>query len=155
MTCPTILHRSVPLFLSYVNHDRVIWNRDELVTLFFEEPFMQAIQTNCPWLLRYLVTAIILTKVIDGMTGQWPRSYFFVVAFQELPFHIVRIPWYIDVRILNDESVDLHTLNPPKRSGGSADGIPSAYPRGPHRLVPRHVPPELLSRSPRFRDPIA
>lgn len=24
---------------------------------------MQAIQTNCPWLLRYLVTAIILTKV--------------------------------------------------------------------------------------------
>lgn len=37
--------------------------RDELVTLFFEEPFMQAIQTNCPWLLRYLVTAIILTKV--------------------------------------------------------------------------------------------
>lgn len=38
-------------------------NRDELVTLFFEEPFMQAIQTNCPWLLRYLVTAIILTKV--------------------------------------------------------------------------------------------
>lgn len=25
---------------------------------------MQAIQTNCPWLLRYLVTAIILTKVM-------------------------------------------------------------------------------------------
>ena len=42
---------------------RLFCNRDELVTLFFEEPFMQAIQTNCPWLLRYLVTAIILTKV--------------------------------------------------------------------------------------------
>lgn len=46
----------------------ILWDfdcrgRDELVTMFFEEPFMQAIQTNCPWLLRYLVTAIILTKV--------------------------------------------------------------------------------------------
>lgn len=72
MNWPTILDRlsfAWCVFLSSVDHDRVAWNRDELVTLFFEEPFMQAIQTNCPWLLRYLVTAIILTKVIDSMTA--------------------------------------------------------------------------------------
>ena len=50
-------------FIWFVSVHGGCWNRDELVTLFFEEPFMQAIQTNCPWLLRYLVTAIILTKV--------------------------------------------------------------------------------------------
>lgn len=42
---------------------------------------MQAIQTNCPWLLRYLVTAIILTKVdikfenIPGNIFQRPLSW--------------------------------------------------------------------------------
>ncbi|CAN0498436.1 unnamed protein product, partial [Ectocarpus sp. 8 AP-2014] len=51
-----LLHWSLFVFFNHAN------GRDELVTLFFEEPFMQAIQTNCPWLLRYLVTAVILTK---------------------------------------------------------------------------------------------
>ncbi|CAM9312650.1 unnamed protein product [Discosporangium mesarthrocarpum] len=61
-----LLHWSLFVFFNHTN------GRDELVTLFFEEPFMQAIQTNCPWLLRYLVTAIILTKVAGG-SG---RKYF-------------------------------------------------------------------------------
>ncbi|CAM9619050.1 unnamed protein product [Ectocarpus sp. 6 AP-2014] len=55
-----LLHWSLFVFFNHAN------GRDELVTLFFEEPFMQAIQTNCPWLLRYLVTAIILTKAGAG-----------------------------------------------------------------------------------------
>lgn len=48
---------------------------------------MQAIQTNCPWLLRYLVTAIILTKVIDGvhMTGT-------IAAFPSFPYIFCCIP---------------------------------------------------------------
>eukprot|EP00953_Heterococcus_sp_UTEX-ZZ885_P015245 8593-Heterococcus_DN1.PRE.2 len=100
-----LLHWSLFVFFHHAN------GRDELITLFFEEKFLQiayaikqfvlsvvqlwlwctectiqracctsaaalcslkelhtvdtahaAIQTNCPWLLRYLVTAIILTK---------------------------------------------------------------------------------------------
>ena len=76
-----------------------IWlspNRDELVTLFFEEPFMQAIQTNCPWLLRYLVTAIILTKVSRFIMP--PRGLsivFFAVCGLAAPSRdSFGIPWF-------------------------------------------------------------
>ncbi|KAG5180520.1 eukaryotic translation initiation factor eIF3 e subunit [Tribonema minus] len=51
-----LLHWSLFVFFNHAN------GRDELIALFFEEKFLQAIQTNCPWLLRYLVTAVVLTR---------------------------------------------------------------------------------------------
>ncbi|CAM9908312.1 unnamed protein product [Chrysoparadoxa australica] len=56
-----LLHWSLFVFFTHAN------GRDELVTMFMEEKFMQAIQTNCPWMLRYLVTAVILTKSSASM----------------------------------------------------------------------------------------
>jgi len=32
---------------------------DEVIDLFFSPPYLQTIQTNCPWLLRYMATAVI------------------------------------------------------------------------------------------------
>jgi len=51
-----LLHWSLFVFFT---HPR---GRDMIIDLFFEEKYMQALQTNCPWLLRYLTTAIIVNK---------------------------------------------------------------------------------------------
>jgi translation initiation factor 3 subunit E len=32
---------------------------DEVIDLFFAPPYLQTVQTNCPWLLRYIATAVI------------------------------------------------------------------------------------------------
>jgi len=51
-----LLHWSLFVFFT---HPR---GRDMIIDLFFEEKYMQALQTNCTWLLRYLTTAIIVNK---------------------------------------------------------------------------------------------
>ena len=32
---------------------------DEVIDLFFSPPYLQTVQTNCPWMLRYMATAVI------------------------------------------------------------------------------------------------
>lgn len=32
---------------------------DEVIDLFFAPPYLQTVQTNCPWMLRYMATAVI------------------------------------------------------------------------------------------------
>jgi len=51
-----LLHWSLFVFF---NHQK---GRDGIVDFFFQEKYLQAIQTNCPWLLRYLTTAVIINK---------------------------------------------------------------------------------------------
>eukprot|EP00842_Homolaphlyctis_polyrhiza_P000049 jgi/Hompol1/1044/HPOL_004600-RA len=51
-----LLHWSLFVFF---NHGR---GRDSLVDLFFQPHYLNAIQTACPWLLRYLAAAVIINK---------------------------------------------------------------------------------------------
>lgn len=51
-----LLHWSLFVFF---NHDK---GHDGIIDLFLSEKYLQAIQTNCPWLLRYLTTAVIINK---------------------------------------------------------------------------------------------
>ncbi|KAH8050962.1 hypothetical protein JL722_10992 [Aureococcus anophagefferens] len=51
-----LLHWS---FFVFFNHAK---GHDGIIDLFLNEKYLQAIQTNCPWLLRYLTTAVIINK---------------------------------------------------------------------------------------------
>jgi translation initiation factor 3 subunit E len=51
-----LLHWSLFVFF---NHKAGL---DNIIDLFFQEKYLQAIQTNCPWLLRYLTAAFIINK---------------------------------------------------------------------------------------------
>jgi len=51
-----LLHWSLFVFF---NHAK---GHDGIIDLFLSEKYLQAIQTNCPWLLRYLTTAVIINK---------------------------------------------------------------------------------------------
>jgi translation initiation factor 3 subunit E len=51
-----LLHWSLFVFF---NHAK---GHDGIIDLFLNEKYLQAIQTNCPWLLRYLTTAVIINK---------------------------------------------------------------------------------------------
>ncbi|KAJ8601362.1 hypothetical protein CTAYLR_005008 [Chrysophaeum taylorii] len=51
-----LLHWSLFVFF---NHGK---GHDGIIDLFLSEKYLQAIQTNCPWLLRYLTTAVIINK---------------------------------------------------------------------------------------------
>lgn len=51
-----LLHWSLFVFF---NHPK---GKDLIVDTFFDERYLQAIQTNSPWLLRYLTTAVIINK---------------------------------------------------------------------------------------------
>jgi len=51
-----LLHWSLFVFF---NHSK---GHDGIIDLFLSEKYLQAIQTNCPWLLRYLTTAVIINK---------------------------------------------------------------------------------------------
>ncbi|CAN0008763.1 unnamed protein product, partial [Heterosigma akashiwo] len=46
------------LFVAFA-HPR---GRDLVADLFFEERYLQALQTNCPWLLRYLTAAVVVNR---------------------------------------------------------------------------------------------
>ena len=44
----------------YFNHPK---GRDLIIDLFlYQKPYLNAIQTTCPWILRYLATAVICNK---------------------------------------------------------------------------------------------
>lgn len=51
-----LLHWSLFVFF---NHAK---GHDGIIDFFLNEKYLQAIQTNCPWLLRYLTSAVIINK---------------------------------------------------------------------------------------------
>ena len=52
-----LIHWSLFVFF---NHAK---GRDEIIDLFlYQPPYLNAIQTMCPWVLRYLTTAVITNK---------------------------------------------------------------------------------------------
>mmetsp|Transcript_23079 Transcript_23079/g.70902 ORF Transcript_23079/g.70902 Transcript_23079/m.70902 type:complete len:396 (+) Transcript_23079:411-1598(+) len=51
-----VLHWSLFVFF---NHDK---GHDGIIDLFLSDKYLQAIQTNCPWLLRYPAAAVVINK---------------------------------------------------------------------------------------------
>ena len=43
----------------FFNHAK---GHDGIIDLFLADKYLQAIQTNCPWLLRYLTCAVVINK---------------------------------------------------------------------------------------------
>ena len=48
--------------------------RDTVCDLFFSAPFINTIQTNCPWILRYLAAAVITNRSRSRNTGQYQKQ---------------------------------------------------------------------------------
>lgn len=48
--------------------------RDTLCDLFFSAPFINTIQTSCPWILRYLTAAVITNRSRTRNTGQYQKQ---------------------------------------------------------------------------------
>ena len=48
--------------------------RDTVCDLFFSAPFINTIQTNCPWILRYLTAAVITNRSRSRNTGQYQKQ---------------------------------------------------------------------------------
>ena len=48
--------------------------RDTLCDLFFSPAFINTIQTNCPWILRYLAAAVITNRNRNRNTGQYQKQ---------------------------------------------------------------------------------
>lgn len=48
--------------------------RDTVCDLFFSAPFINTIQTNCPWILRYLSAAVITNRSRSRNTGQYQKQ---------------------------------------------------------------------------------
>ena len=48
--------------------------RDSLCDLFFSPAFINTIQTNCPWILRYLAAAVITNRNRNRNTGQYQKQ---------------------------------------------------------------------------------
>jgi len=48
-----LIHWSLFVFFNHAD------GRDDIVDFFLKPRYMEAIQTNCPWILRYLTTAVI------------------------------------------------------------------------------------------------
>ncbi|KAI9822326.1 MAG: eukaryotic translation initiation factor 3 subunit E [Pycnora praestabilis] len=48
--------------------------RETICELFFSAPFINTIQTNCPWILRYLATAVITNRNRNRNTGQYQKQ---------------------------------------------------------------------------------
>lgn len=48
--------------------------RDTLCELFFSAPYINTIQTNCPWILRYLAAAVITNRNRSRNTGLYQRQ---------------------------------------------------------------------------------
>lgn len=48
--------------------------RDLITELFFSAPFINTIQTNCPWILRYLAAAVITNRSRTRNTGQYQKQ---------------------------------------------------------------------------------
>ena len=48
--------------------------RDQITELFFSPAFINTIQTNCPWILRYLAAAVITNRSRTRNTGQYQKQ---------------------------------------------------------------------------------
>lgn len=48
--------------------------RDTICELFFSAPFINTIQTACPWILRYLTAAVITNRSRTRNTGQYQKQ---------------------------------------------------------------------------------
>lgn len=48
--------------------------RDTITDIFFSAPFINTIQTNCPWILRYLAAAVITNRSRTRNTGQYQKQ---------------------------------------------------------------------------------
>lgn len=48
--------------------------RDQLLDLFFSPPFINTIQTSCPWILRYLTAAVITGRGRTRNSGQYQKQ---------------------------------------------------------------------------------
>ena len=48
--------------------------RDTITDLLFSAPFINTIQTNCPWILRYLAAAVITNRSRSRNTGQYQKQ---------------------------------------------------------------------------------
>ncbi|KAI9793127.1 MAG: eukaryotic translation initiation factor 3 subunit E [Candelina submexicana] len=48
--------------------------RDIILEMFFSAPYINTIQTNCPWILRYLVAAVITNRNRSRNVGQYQKQ---------------------------------------------------------------------------------
>ncbi|KAF2758188.1 eukaryotic translation initiation factor 3, subunit 6 [Pseudovirgaria hyperparasitica] len=48
--------------------------RDVLTDLFFSQPFINTIQTSCPWILRYLAAAVITNRQRSRNSNQYQKQ---------------------------------------------------------------------------------
>ncbi|KAL8642941.1 MAG: hypothetical protein Q9228_000430 [Teloschistes exilis] len=48
--------------------------RDTITEMFFSPPFINTIQTNCPWILRYLAAAVITNRSRTRNTGAYQKQ---------------------------------------------------------------------------------
>ncbi|ORY67117.1 eukaryotic translation initiation factor 3 subunit E [Pseudomassariella vexata] len=48
--------------------------RDQILDLFFSPPFINTIQTSCPWILRYLTAAVITGRGRARNSGQYQKQ---------------------------------------------------------------------------------
>lgn len=55
----------------FFNYDNA---RDQISELFFSAPFINTIQTDCPWILRYLAAAVITNRSRTRNTGQYQKQ---------------------------------------------------------------------------------
>ncbi|KAF2738295.1 eukaryotic translation initiation factor 3 subunit E [Polyplosphaeria fusca] len=63
-----LIHWSLfPLF----NHEQ---GRETLTDMFFSAPFINTIQTNCPWILRYLAAAVITARNRGRNSNQYQKQ---------------------------------------------------------------------------------
>lgn len=49
-------------------------SRDQILDLFFSPPFINTIQTSCPWILRYLTAAVITGRGRTRNSGQYQKQ---------------------------------------------------------------------------------
>jgi translation initiation factor 3 subunit E len=55
----------------FFNHDQA---RETICELFFSPPYINTIQTSCPWILRYLAAAVITNRSRSKSTGQYQKQ---------------------------------------------------------------------------------
>ncbi|KAK5135031.1 eukaryotic translation initiation factor 3 subunit E [Meristemomyces frigidus] len=67
----------------FFNHEPA---REALTDLFFSQPYINTIQTSCPWILRYLVAAVVTNRNRPGS-----KTNFFYGNYQKQLKDLVRI----------------------------------------------------------------
>jgi translation initiation factor 3 subunit E len=72
-----LMHWSLFVFFQHPN------GVNEIVEFFTQEKYLNAIQTNCPWLLRYLTAAVIVNKRRGGGSGGGMKMQDLIVTLQQ------------------------------------------------------------------------